>query len=387
MTRRILLSALALLAAPSLALGQGAAPLQNEGFYTDRPAYDPGESITIHANWNNKDVRYALRRIGTGPTYPAPTGWTPLSESIAATGVQFGVPQVLPNYGSFVEFTQPSGSPPSLEGRQKFTLEGWIKPTLATGDTVVLAGQLISGPTTPACPVPVDGTAGIGLTATGQLFGAVKTPTGMVGVVDDQAFDTTAWHHVALTYNNHKIRLFIDGLSAVTPVAATGAAQSSGLVFLIGARGEARLAPIGINRLAGHYDGRLDDWSAWNRKLTVQQIGAVMDTGGLLPEASGPGDESERRQHSADLVIVPGITPKKFLDVDFEVVQPEVCNFVNERQSKDTALVAEWLVSRVVGVEWRTTLRFHVGNQNQPGANTWPTTNWMLRRSRISWNT
>ena len=69
------------------------------------------------------------------------------------------------------------------------------------------------------------------------------------------------------------------------------------------------------------------------------------------------------------------------------VVQPEVCNFVNERQSKDAALVAEWLVSRVVGVEWRTTLRFHVDNQNSPGANTWPTTNWMLRRSRISWNT
>ena len=106
MARSTFLAAFALALAPD-AVAQVAGPFEHQGFCTDRPAYEPGDTITIYQNWDQVPVRYALRRVGSDPTAPETSGWPLLNQSIATTGIIPAEPAVYPNYGSFVEFTKP----------------------------------------------------------------------------------------------------------------------------------------------------------------------------------------------------------------------------------------------------------------------------------------
>ena len=230
------------------AVAQTPIPIENFGFYTDRPSYAPDDVIQIRGNWaDGTVVRYVLRHVGTGGTFPLPTGWTPVATPLAQSADTMHT-NVLPNYGSFVDFKQPAGAQPTLANRNRFTVEGWIMPTITTSsmvegeDEIVIAGQLEAGSTTSGCSVAVDGTAGLGITKNGELFAAVNVPAGMRCVVTDSAIvvdpDALAWYHVAMTYNNNRIRLYVDGQLEKTSPAISGKAVAMGLPFLLGARYE-----------------------------------------------------------------------------------------------------------------------------------------------------
>ena len=153
-----------------------------------------------------------------------------------------------------------------MSGRSAFTLEGWFHPTLLSGDTAVVAGQI--GLTKAA--------AGIVVLPGGQLAGYVSDTPQM-----DQAKLAIAptppdadawlnnwldqWHHLALTYDGSQLTLFINGNIAATRV-QTGTVANIAAPFRLGARSEAP------GDLTGVIDGRLDSWSLWPSALSAEQI-------------------------------------------------------------------------------------------------------------------
>ena len=284
-------------------------PDDNFGFYPDRPSYEPDQDIQIHGNWDTGTlVHYRLWRVRSTPdgTFPPPHDW----EQVGATlDVTYDAPYPLPTlHGSYVDFgSSAQGTFPRLEGRRRFTLEGWVMPTLLTGADVVLAGQLDDSAS------PAGGAAGIGIDSDGKLFAAIETFQTTQPVVVDTPFPSLGtslgledWHHVAVTYDNKVLRLYLDGQLKDT-AAVQGKVRSPGLPFLLGAMSSSTGAP----NKPGLFNGRLDDWRMWSGALTAGQIcqqAGCGDGGGGEGGGDGP----------AGFLVGPDEQPVPLLYADFE---------------------------------------------------------------------
>ena len=250
------------------------------GFYTDQPSYAPGDTIRIFGDWEPASgsstvrVKYRLARIEAG-------GVQTVGAETPVFLYRGDQPQ---HFGSFVEY--PRGL--DLAGRLGFTLEGWIQPTLL-GDTsdafpddwVAIAGQLAC-PTCPQWsagqPFPVRGTAGLGLSADGELFAFVNTvDSGPTSVVSAAQLDVRgangapSWYYVAATYDGAELRVLVgdeQGWLAVDETPASGRIRRAPghLPFRIGSRAE----DVGDRR--GGFDGRLDSWSVWAAPLSRARL-------------------------------------------------------------------------------------------------------------------
>jgi hypothetical protein len=216
------------------------------GFATDRPSYSPGETIQIYGNWDPAQwtsVEYKLKRLDrSSNAFEVPVSIPSIQSSGAVTPVSREVA-----YGSFVDFP----TSPKPGGRLRFTIEGWFLPTWVPGlpppelslenppsisdDVLVLAGQIglapgITDPDAQPLEQTIAGPGGIGIDATGTLFGAV-TVGGSLHVVYDDAplvadgtLDSSDWHYVGLTYDGAAgvLRLYVDGQVADTGVGVVG---------------------------------------------------------------------------------------------------------------------------------------------------------------------
>jgi len=214
------------------------------GFYVDATSYAPGDAIKIYASSSTTETVYRLVRLDTN--------WTEITRTQPMT-----VSPQETTVGSFIEF--PSVS---LSGRISFTLEGWLHPTLLGGDLVVVAGQF--GLT--------EAAAGIVISPSGQLAAYVSdTPqtdqTKLAVAPAPINFENwlDRWHHLALTYDNANVRLYIDGVLAAQR-AQTGPVAQVAAPFRLGARTEAP------GNLTGVLDGRLDSWALWPAALSADQI-------------------------------------------------------------------------------------------------------------------
>ena len=154
------------------------------------PSYSPGETIQIYGNWDPAQwtsVEYKLKRLDrSSNAFEVPVS----IPSIQSSGAVTPVSRDEIAYGSFVDFP----TSPKPGGRLRFTIEGWFLPTWVPGlpppelslenppsisdDVLVLAGQIglapgITDPDAQPLEQTIAGPGGIGIDATGTLFGAV----------------------------------------------------------------------------------------------------------------------------------------------------------------------------------------------------------------------
>jgi len=219
------------------------------GFYTDATSYAPGDTINIYASAPYVNKVFRLVQLNAG--------W----KQITSTGVISVTPQTA-KVGSFIEFPGLT-----LAGRTGFTLEGWYLPTLVGGDYSVIAGQYGANQAAAALLVRPDGriAAYVSPTATTSLDAARYAIAPAPPNFDDW-LDT--WHHLAMTYNNSKVKLYIDGTLVVsrTQTGAVASVLTSTVPFRLGARAEAP------GNLTGIIDGRLDSWALWRVALPQSVI-------------------------------------------------------------------------------------------------------------------
>ena len=110
----------------------------------------------------------------------------------------------------------------------------------------------------------------------------VSRPSAWIGGTergrDDGSLPPDAWSHLAVTYDSHDLRLYING-AQVASKAFTGAITPS--------TGALR---IGGNSIWGEYfDGQIDEMRVYNRALSASEIAADRDTpisGGSPPPPS-----------------------------------------------------------------------------------------------------
>lgn len=257
-------------------VSQTALPDENKGFYTDRPSYAPEDVIRIHANWQPASARYHLFRITGSATaaYPFAAGhW----EWVAESGlVNYGA-QAPTDYGSYVEF--PTFS---LEGRNQLSLCGWILPSNnvvsvgSGGEDVAVAGHLAHA------DMP-DGSVGIGIDATGHLYGWVNTARATMAdplpcVGGPNQFEQEDWLFVALTYRKASGQISLWTFEPFgspkwksATAATNGRVLSEGLPFRIGSKSDAAPGSHQQHR----FSGRVDNWTAWPYELSFNQLKQV----------------------------------------------------------------------------------------------------------------
>ena len=218
------------------------------GLYTDGTSYEPGQTIQVYGSAPDQDIIFRLVRMDTA--------WTEITRT---QPISVG-PQIS-RVGSFIEF--PSVT---LSGRDEFTLEGWLHPTLLGSsvitDTVVVAGQIGLA----------ESAAGIVILSDGRLAAYVSdTPaTNLANLAiapapaDFEAW-LDEWHHLALTYDSAQVKLYVDGVLAAQR-AQTGNVATVAAPFRVGARAEAP------GDLTGVLDGRIDNWALWPAALSETQV-------------------------------------------------------------------------------------------------------------------
>ena len=148
----------------------------------------------------------------------------------------------------------------SLHVGNQLTLEAWVKPTATTNWRTVI--------------FKADGGLAYSLYANSpdDVPHAHVGNAGEAGVNGREPLDPNHWTHLAATYDNHLMRLYVDG-RLVGSKALTGDLSD----------GEGPLT-IGANHVWGeHFRGLIDEVRVYNRVLSENQIQADMD----LPVVAG----------------------------------------------------------------------------------------------------
>lgn len=161
-----------------------------------------------------------------------------------------------------------------------FTLEAWVRPKTASGETYVVAKDR-SG--------QGDGQFRLGLENGGRLFFMMTASDG-----DDHglyqgnyalrfaaALPMNAWTHVAVTKSGADFTLYAGAATPVTKMADAAFVHSGSVAFRIGGR----VAPDGSG-LSGGFVGIIDDVRMWNVARSAAEIAA---TRAAPPSLATPG--------------------------------------------------------------------------------------------------
>ena len=166
---------------------------------------------------------------------------------------------------------------PGLDGFSQMTLEAWVKlgepNTNATGTKFIVSKSDAASQTTGAYALYY----GQGLLT--AFVNAGGTPVS----VSTGFTDTTAFHHVAVTYDGSAVTLYVDG-AAQGNAAATGAVGHTPNPFLIGA--------ILFNNTPSNFmNGLVDEVSLYDRALAASEVQAIFNAGaaGKMPPPPGIG--------------------------------------------------------------------------------------------------
>jgi len=153
--------------------------------------------------------------------------------------------------------------PDMVEGLTQVTVATWVRQNDVSGLQNYIIEQTGAG----SDPFQLDYGTGTG----GNDFryrcgvdtgaGSITTGYTTTGYTDRN------WHHVACVYNGVDIRLYVDGVLKVTPVAQTGTLAST-----------ATDLHIGGDTLS--LTGNVDDFRIYNRGLSAQEVQALWAMGG-----------------------------------------------------------------------------------------------------------
>jgi hypothetical protein len=144
---------------------------------------------------------------------------------------------------------------PDLDVRNTWTLEAWVYPRSAGNGVDEDLVSKWAGVTDAAYILQIDG-------ATGKLRLATNNGITQSIVLSSAAIRNNAWQHVAATFNNRTVKLYLNGVLDRTVLGVrTPINSSQPLAF--GREG---------NFAGGTLNGRLDEVRVWNRVRTPSQI-------------------------------------------------------------------------------------------------------------------
>jgi hypothetical protein len=139
-----------------------------------------------------------------------------------------------------------------LKGFNKFTVSAWMKLTAnATGGVVA----------------NTSGGYNLWYNATSGIRAEIVKPgPAGVSIYSGSAFSTGVWKHVVMTYDQTRLRLYVDGVevNSVAETAALAAQDTSG--FRIG-------------NFAGAFNGQIDEVAVWNRALDLSEVSYIYNGG------------------------------------------------------------------------------------------------------------
>lgn len=135
------------------------------------------------------------------------------------------------------------------------TIEAWVLPSTVNGWRTVLLKERPGG-LVYSLYTSGDGT---------RPSGYVAAP-GDISVIGTGSLATTAWTHVAMTYDGVTLRLFVNGIQVSSRALTTSITTSTG-VLRIG----------GNNVWSEFFQGRIDEIRIYNRALTAAELQADMN--------------------------------------------------------------------------------------------------------------
>lgn len=134
-----------------------------------------------------------------------------------------------------------------------YTVEGWFK-TSSASDQTIFAGV-----------DPGDGSHRVSVGTTSE--GKVKYSYYASEVVSTGSYNDELWHHYAVTYDNAKMVLYVDGVTI----------DSSAVTDSIPNLTEMVMARQALEVSAKYFDGYLDEMRIWNSARTYEQVGGTMN--------------------------------------------------------------------------------------------------------------
>lgn len=138
-----------------------------------------------------------------------------------------------------------------------FTISAWVKRDATdTGDVSILSKRNVSF------------TEGYDLTLTNTNKVNIKWKNGAVqSLTSYTSIPNNQWHHIAITYNESRVSIYIDGVLDNSAIKAAPVASNTS--FHIAAAG--KRTPI------QHFKGHIDEVRIWNRALTESQLRFIMN--------------------------------------------------------------------------------------------------------------
>jgi hypothetical protein len=148
-------------------------------------------------------------------------------------------------------------------GANRITIAGWFYPTASPTTAIALIGEQYTDDGNIRFVLQQgDSVVGCGFQSSGS--GWTQTPVA--------AWNLNTWQHVACTYDQQNIKLYINGVVVATQP-ATAALPSSYGEWYVGRQWY----------YADTYKGQMDEMRIWNRALTTSEIATEMCTPGTLP--------------------------------------------------------------------------------------------------------
>ncbi|NOS79567.1 MAG: hypothetical protein HOP35_16675 [Nitrospira sp.] len=129
-----------------------------------------------------------------------------------------------------------------------------------------------------------DGYYGLAITTTGKPLALLNIGGGEPNAyyLEGAAISAGQWHHLALSYDNATLRLYVDGVAAGS-LSINRIRPSNASPLLVARRGDAGY----------HFKGTLDDVRIFSRAMTTTDIGAIMQgTATTTASSSSPDTAS-----------------------------------------------------------------------------------------------
>jgi hypothetical protein len=143
----------------------------------------------------------------------------------------------------------------------------WVKPE-STGANMVVISKYTAAGNQRSYFIRFETSAKIGL-----IFSGNGTTT--TQAIANTALSAGTWYHVAAVADGTDIRIYIDSVLDITPVAYTAGFFNTSAAFILGS--------IGSN----YYDGLLDEVGVFNRALSSTEVADIFNDGIQDPPSGG----------------------------------------------------------------------------------------------------
>ena len=242
----------------------------NAGWYYSGGGADYTSDANCMGAWfMNNNGGNETDRSGEGETLTQTVGTIPTSATVpsgyAGTSRDFEL-------GDSEYLTHADGGSTDIFGaNQAITITAWVLPESVTnGDYNVIVSKYDHGSNDRQYLLALYGTAVGEYKVQGRISNDGTATTAVDSTVTDYAI--SAWHHVAMVYNDIDIRIYVDGVLACTPGAHTTGISEEPSAFAVGTM-------FNSTATGQYFDGLIDEVSIYNEALSSGDIAAIYANG------------------------------------------------------------------------------------------------------------